>query len=136
MNESSSPVGSHRETFHSALRFVVVAAVGYALNLLVFTLAVEWLHVAYAVAATIALIAVLINNFLLHSRWTFQQHMMNHRQQIPKFIVVSAVAFTVNLVMLHVFIPLVAWPTLAQALALAVATPINFLGNRFWTFRK
>jgi dolichol-phosphate mannosyltransferase len=117
-------------------RFCLVGASGYVVNLAVFALAFGTAGVHHRVAATLAFAVALSNNFLWNRRWTFSNHTGRAMRQAVRFVTVSIGAFLVSLAILDT---LVAWAgspeLLAQATAIVCATPINFVGNRLWTFR-
>jgi dolichol-phosphate mannosyltransferase len=119
------------------VRFAAVGASGYAVNLGVFTLLVHAAAIDYKLAAVAAFLVALTNNFVWNRAWTFADAGGGHVGfQAARFCVVSLVAFGFNLVVLFA---LVEWLGLekvpAQAIAIAAATPLNFLGNKLWSFR-
>ena len=119
------------------VRFATVGASGYAVNLAVFTLLVHVAGIDYKLAAVAAFVVALSNNFVWNRAWTFAEASSGHAGfQAARFCVVSLVAFGFNLVVLFA---LVVWLGLekvaAQAIAIAAATPLNFLGNKLWSFR-
>ena len=49
----------------------------------------------------------------------------------------SVVAFAVNQLWLAVFLDWLGWGKLvSQAVAIVLVTPLNFLGNKLWSFRR
>jgi putative flippase GtrA len=52
-----------------------------------------------------------------------------------RFLVVSLVALGANLLVLHLLIRFGAGKLVAQAIAIIVVTPLNFIGNKLWSFR-
>lgn len=119
------------------LRFGAVGASGYVVNLATFALCVHALSLNYRVAATMAFAVAVTNNFLLNRHWTFDARDGHAGFQAARFFAVSLVAFGFNLVLLEVLVSganLAAVP--AQAIAIVLATPLNFLGNKLWSFRK
>jgi putative flippase GtrA len=53
------------------------------------------------------------------------------------FFIVSLAAFAVNQLWLVLFIDLLHWrKVVSQAIAIILVTPLNFLGNKLWSFRK
>ena len=53
-----------------------------------------------------------------------------------RFFVVSLVAFGVNQFWLVLFIDSLHWrKVVSQAIAIVLVTPLNFLGNKLWSFR-
>jgi dolichol-phosphate mannosyltransferase len=119
------------------VRFATVGASGYVVNLLVFTALVHAAGVDYKLAAVAAFVVALANNFVWNRAWTFSEAGGGHAGfQAARFCVVSLVAFGFNLLVLFT---LVEWlgmeKVAAQAIAIAAATPLNFLGNKLWSFR-
>jgi putative flippase GtrA len=120
------------------IRFGMVGAIGYIVNLATFALLVHGAGIDYRLAATVAFLVAVTNNFLWNRRWTFR-HMRGDvaHHQAARFLVVSVVAFGFNLGLLSVLVSLAGMSELpAQALAVAAATPLNFVGNKLWSFRR
>ncbi|MDX6649534.1 MAG: hypothetical protein QOJ97_1485 [Solirubrobacteraceae bacterium] len=118
------------------VRFACVGASGYVVNLAVFASAVHLLAVDYRVAAGMAFLVAVTNNFFWNRRWTFDARDGHAGFQAARFFTVSAAAFAFNLVALQV---LVAGAGLAevpaQAIAIVLATPVSFAGNKLWSFK-
>jgi putative flippase GtrA len=51
-----------------------------------------------------------------------------------RFLVVSTLALLANLAVLHFLVELGASEVLAQAIAIVLVTPVNFVGNKLWSF--
>ena len=117
------------------VKFGVVGGSGYVINLLVFAFLASNLGVYHAVAAVGAFLVALGNNFFWNRHWTFGPgEGLAHRQAI-RFTVVSVGALVVNLVVLEILVESTSMNEIgAQAIAVAVAMPFNFLGNKLWTF--
>lgn len=119
------------------LRFGVVGASGVVVNLAVFSTAVHALGVNFRVAAVLAFLLAVTNNFFWNRHWTFSARDGHAGFQAARFLVVSVGAFGVNLAVLEVLVVAAGLPEVpAQAIALAVATPCNFLGNKLWSFAR
>lgn len=118
------------------VRFAAVGASGYVVNLAVFTMLVHAAGADYRVAATAAFVVALCNNFLWNRLWTFRAGDGHAGFQAARFCVVSLTAFGFNLVVLLGLVEgLGVAEVPAQALAIAAATPLNFIGNKLWSFR-
>ena len=119
------------------VRFSIVGGTGYVINLTVFALLVTVTGVHYIPAAVLAFCVAVTNNFLLNRHWTFRATQGTASFQAPRFILVSLVALAFNLAVLNA---LVAWAgtneVAAQAAAIIAATPLNFIGNKLWSFRR
>jgi putative flippase GtrA len=118
------------------VRFALVGASGYVVNLVVFALAVHALALDFRVAAVLAFLVAVTNNFVWNRRWTFAARDGHAGFQAARFLVVSLVGFVVSLVVLSVLVDGAELPRVAaQAIAIATATPLGFLGNKLWSFR-
>lgn len=123
-----------REDWMRLLRFCVVGASGYVVNLIVFAFLVRSLDVHYTPAAVVAFVVAVTNNFLLNKYWTFQRHDERAHTQGIRYLVVSLIALGLNLLLLEGLIALHVGDIAAQAIAVILVTPINFLLNHRWTF--
>jgi dolichol-phosphate mannosyltransferase len=118
------------------VRFGVVGGVGFFVNLAVYTFCVHTVGLDYRVAAVFAWVVAVANNFVLNRHWTFDARDGRARFQAMRFLAVSLIAFGVSLLLLTLLVEgLGVAKVPAQALAVAGATPLNFLGNKLWSFR-
>ena len=53
-----------------------------------------------------------------------------------RFLVVSTLRSLANLVVLHLLVKAGVGEILAQAIAIVLVTPLNFVGNKLWSFRR
>jgi putative flippase GtrA len=120
------------------IKFSAVGGSGYVVNLCVFAAANKGLGVHHIGAATLAFIVAVFNNFWWNRHWTFGQHgARDHHAgfQAARFFTISVVAFLAALGILQLLVDNTSIPTIvAQAISIAVATPLNFVGNKMWTF--
>jgi putative flippase GtrA len=117
-------------------KFCVVGAVGYLINLAVYdALLHEGLH--YLLAATCSFLVAVTSNYTWNRLWTFREHRGHVGIQGMRFFAVSLAALGANLVVLHLLIADGGLGKLpAQAVAIVVVTPLNFVGNKLWSFRR
>jgi putative flippase GtrA len=117
-------------------KFCLVGAVGYLINLAVYdALLHAGLH--YLVAATCSFLVAVTSNYTWNRLWTFREHRGHVGVQGMRFFVVSLVALGANLVLLHLLIANAGLDkVLAQAIAIVLVTPLNFVGNKLWSFRR
>ncbi len=118
------------------LRFCVVGASGYAVNLAVFFAFTVPIGSGHRSAAVAAFLVAVTNNFFWNRHWTFHAGEGHAGFQAARFLAVSVGAFLFSLVVLELLIVAAGMPELAaQAVAIVSATPLSFLGNRLWSFR-
>jgi putative flippase GtrA len=121
-------------------KFGVVGGSGYVVNLIVFGLLTSSLGVQHIAAAVGAFCVAVTNNFLINRHWTFRAGKGPEGRgraafQAPRFFAVSMVGLGVNIAVLYLLVDVGGAPELlSQAIAVAVAMPVNFIGNKLWTF--
>jgi putative flippase GtrA len=119
------------------VRFGLVGGVGFAVNLAVYAFCVHVVGLDYHVAAVAAWLIAVMNNFILNRHWTFDAGDGRVHFQAMRFLVVSLVAFGFSLLLLTLFVEVAGIAKVpAQALAVAASMPLNFLGNKLWSFRS
>jgi dolichol-phosphate mannosyltransferase len=119
------------------LRFGLVGASGYVVNLAVFTVAVHGAGLPYQIAATLAFLVAVSNNFLWNRHWTFKAGDGRAHHQAARFLAVSVAAFAVGLVILTLLVEVAGLREVpAQAIAIVAVTPLSFLANKLWSFSR
>jgi putative flippase GtrA len=118
----------------SFARYCTVGASGYAVNSGLFLLFQR--ATPYPVAFALAFVAAATTNFALNRAWTFRATGRRASPQYARFLAVSAAALGIDLLVLVGLVETAGAPRFAAAaLAILVATPASYLGNRLWTFR-
>jgi putative flippase GtrA len=116
------------------LKFGIVGGSGYLINLAVFAALVSF-GVHHTIAAVGAFCVAVTNNFLWNRYWTFGPGEGPAHFQAARFFAVSLASLGLNLAVLELLVANhVTGELTAQAIAVAVAMPFNFLGNKLWTF--
>jgi putative flippase GtrA len=125
-----------RSNWEQLAKFCVVGASGYLVNLAVYVLLFKWVGLHYLPAAAGSFLVAVANNYTLNRVWTFKEHQGSVAYQGPRFLVVSVCALGANLVVLYALVEAGAGAIVAQAIAIVVVTPLNFIGNKLWSFRR
>lgn len=117
------------------LKFGVVGGSGYLINLAVFAVLSGNFGLHHAAAAIGAFCVAVTSNFFWNRHWTFAAKDGHPGFQAARFFAVSIGALAINLVVLEALVGGTSLGGLSsQAIAVAVAMPFNFLGNKLWTF--
>jgi putative flippase GtrA len=116
-------------------KFSAVGASGYVINLAVYTALLRGAGLHYAAAATCSFLVAVTNNYVWNRLWTFHDQRGHAGWQGLRFLLVAVVAYGANLALLSALIGLGMDKVLAQAIAVVLVTPLNFLGNKLWSFR-
>lgn len=123
-----------RSNWEQLVKFCVVGASGYAVNLAVFSILVLGLHIHYIPAAVCSFLVAVTSNYTWNRVWTFRAQRGRVAYQGARFLVVSTLALGANLAVLHTLVLLGLGEVLAQAIAIVTVTPVNFVGNKLWSF--
>jgi dolichol-phosphate mannosyltransferase len=116
------------------VKFCLVGGSGYIVNLAVFaTLLDAGLH--YTLAAACSFLVAVTNNYTWNRLWTFRGQRGHFAYQGLRFLVVSLFALGANELLLAAMIELGLAKVPSQAIAIVLVTPINFVGNKLWSFR-
>jgi putative flippase GtrA len=123
-----------RRNWEQLAKFCTVGVVGYAVNLAVYaSLLGPGVH--YLAAATCSFLVAVTSNYTWNRLWTFHDRRAGVAVQGMRFLIVSLVCLGANLLVLHLLITLGVGKLLGQAVAIALVTPLNFVGNKLWSFR-
>ena len=117
-------------------KFSAVGASGYVVNLVVYALLLKLAGLHYLGAAVGSFLVAVTNNYWWNRHWTFRSDRGHFAYQGMRFLVISVLALAANLVMLRVLVGFGVGKILAQAIAIVLVTPINFVGNKLWSFRS
>jgi putative flippase GtrA len=139
-------VALHRARWGAALRrphnwmqlakFCTVGASGYVVNLTVFSALLLGAGIHHLPAATVSFLVAVTNNYAWNRLWTFHGTRGHVAYQGLRFLLVALCALGANLVVLEALIWLGVPEIPAQATAILVVMPLNFLGNKLWSFRR
>jgi dolichol-phosphate mannosyltransferase len=117
------------------VKFCLVGGSGYVVNLIVFTFFWQVLEVHHLAAATAAFCFAVTNNFWWNRHWTFDAGDGHAGFQAARFFTVSVFAFAFAAAVLEALVRFTQVPEVpAQAISIVVATPLNFVGNKMWSF--
>jgi putative flippase GtrA len=116
------------------LQFGLVGGSGYVVNLAVFAVLNGPLSIHYIEAAILAFCVAVTNNFWWNRHWTFDAKHGHAGFQAARFFTVSVLALVINLIALKLLVGGGVTELPAQAIAVAIAMPFNFIGNKLWTF--
>ena len=127
---------AHR-TFRELVKFGLVGASGFVINVAVFAFCLRILDVHYRLAYVIAFCVAVSNNFFWNRVWTFRRQRDDSHvaMQGARFLAVSVLAATAGFVLLETFVRAGLPKIPAEMLAVILVVPISFLGNKHWSFR-
>ena len=115
-------------------QFCAVGATGYFVNLAVYAVLLDAAGLHYISAAVGSFLVAVTSNYAFNRMWTFRAQRGHLGQQGMRFFLVSTVALVANLAVLHTLVTLGLGEFVAQAIAIVLVTPVNFVGNKLWSF--
>jgi putative flippase GtrA len=123
-----------RKNWEQLAKFCLVGVSGYAVNLAVYTVLLDGAGLHYISAAVGSFLVAVTNNYLWNRIWTFRAERGGVAYQGMRFLIVSTVALLANLAVLHLLVTVGLGEVVAQAIAIVLVTPVNFVGNKLWSF--
>ena len=126
----------HRGNWIQLVKFGVVGASGYAVNLAAYALLLKEAGLHYVAAATGSFLIAAGWNYCWNRTWTFRDQRGHFGIQGMRFFVVSAIVYGANVGVLATLVSSGLGKIVAQAIAIILVTPLNFLGNKLWSFRR
>jgi putative flippase GtrA len=118
------------------VKFCIVGLSGYVINLAVYTALLRGAGLHYLPAAACSFVVAVTSNYAWNRLWTFRHHRGHLYYQGLRFFIVSLVALGANLLVLRLLVGLGLDEVTAQAIAIIIVTPLNFVGNKLWSFRR
>jgi dolichol-phosphate mannosyltransferase len=115
------------------VRFCVVGASGYAVNLAVYA-ALIVAGVPYLPAAAVSFLVAAGSNYIWNRTWTFRTRQARVLGQSVRALIVSAFSLGANQLFLGVLVAADASHLSAQAVAIVLVTPFSFVANKLWAF--
>ncbi len=127
-----SPPRSHREEL---LRFFAVGGTGYVLALAMYAGEIELGMSPYLAVPAVFVLNGLFN-FTLNRYWSFPRSGRPVSEELGRFAIVALGSLCVNYLALFILHDLIGMaPVPAQALAVLIAAPAGFLGQKLFSFR-
>jgi len=115
------------------VRFCVVGASGYVVNLAVYASLLE-AGLGYLAAATVSFLIAASSNYVWNRVWTFEAKHERVATQSLRALGVSALSLGANTLCLLVLVESGADHIEAQAVAILLVTPFSFVANKLWAF--
>jgi putative flippase GtrA len=126
----------HPGNWMQLVRFGAVGASGYIVNLVVFAVCVHLLKIDFRIGSPIAYLISVVSNFWLNRHWTFSAKAAHPGRQAMRFFVVSLAAYGISYGVLLLLVSSAGLDkVVAQALAVIAGMPLQFIGQKLWSFK-
>ena len=122
-------------------KFLTVGLLGTLTNLILFYIFVDRWTFAPLPVSTVTFVISSIQNYYLNHIWTFSDQTVNQPVGLSsyvKYLFITLVGLGINLVLLGTILFYYTLPlkVMAQAFGIAGGTIINFIGSKYWVFKK
>jgi len=124
-----------RRNWVQLAKFSTVGGSGFVVDMVVFWSAIHYLGLEYHLAATASFLIAATNNYAWNRAWTFRDQRGHIGYQGFRFLIVSGLAYGGKQLFLTALVTIGTGKVVANAVAIVLVTPINFIGNKLWSFR-
>lgn len=127
----------HKATIAQFSKFVFVGLLNTAISLAVFYLLYNLFAVDYTISNLLSYIVGVINSFFWNKLWVFRRGTQWMIRESLTFLLVFAVSYGIQYLLLRALVEQIGIdPNWAQLPAMAAYTIVNYLLNRYITFKK
>lgn len=128
---------SRIRTLKEFSKFSLVGIINTSIHLSLLYVLTEFFSIWYLLSSFLAFLVALTNSFIMNTLWTFKKNIKHKTiNKYTKFLTISIIAAILNLFLLYVFTEFVGlWYMISQIIAIIFTLMINFIGNKFWTFK-
>ena len=147
-----------KKNIRQILRFSIVGFFNTFVDYSVFYILLSAMHFNKSVAQIFATAIAMSGSYLINRYWTFQKHGKGSIGEIIRFVIINIIAMLSVIITLHLFYDLWHIEQMANHILAAAGVSfvlsgngaimfcklcssvisffVNFLGNKFWVFRK
>lgn len=126
-----------KETIAQFSKFIVVGILNTTISLVTFYILYNLFSVSYTASNLLSYIVGVINSFFWNKLWVFRRGAGNMLRESLVFLLVFAVSYGIQYLFLRGLVESLGInPNWAQLPAMAVYTLVNYLLNRYVTFKK
>lgn len=118
------------------IKFSLVGVLNTAIHYGVFYVLYRYAGLYHLLASAAGFCLAVVHSYILNKFWTFRRRGSRIREEFLKFFLVSIFSLGVNLAGMAILVELLAvQPPVAQLVTIGITLVVNFLSNKFWTFR-
>lgn len=124
------------KTIKQLFKFAIVGVMNTLVTLVIIFISTRLFGIYYLVANVIGYIAGLINSFLWNRTWTFKSR-GDYKGEILRFLIVFGICYSLQFGLL-IFVKEYCGVSedISQLIGMVFYTGLNFILNKFFTFRR
>lgn len=124
------------EIFKQLRRFLVIGGIATIISYSVFSFSIRVLSLHYVWANILAFVMSIIFSYNMNKRWSFEAA-AQQRSHLTQYLILYLSSLVVGTIILRITIGLLGiMPEIAFIISLCFTTVINFLGTKFFVFKK
>ncbi|MCX7950783.1 MAG: GtrA family protein [Clostridiales bacterium] len=126
------------DKYKSLFRFGIVGIINTSVDFITFMFASQMLS-NKVLCQFIGYSCGTLNSFIMNKTWTFEDKSINNKTlyQAIKFIVINAVSLLASLYFINLFYSVLQVDIyISKVFVIVITQLINFLGYRYWVFKK
>jgi len=118
-------------------KFILVGLLSTVVNYLIFFIALHYFFINYLISSGIGFVAGVFAGFFLNKNWTFDSRLVQTKRIIISYFLVYVFSLALSLVFLKIAVGILQiTPEIANLLAICLTTCTNFIGTKFYVFKK
>lgn len=126
-----------REGLGHFIRFLVVGCIATGINYAVFFVLLDGLGGRYQVASVCGFLSGVFVGFPLNKAWTYRDATKMTAATLYSYSAVYLSSLIINVAAITALVDIMhLQPSIANIVIILVTTMTNFLGTKFWVFRK
>lgn len=130
---------THKSTISQLIKFGIVGLSNTIIGYLVYSLCI-WLGLHYLIANLIGFIVSVLNAYYWSDRFVFKKNEGETRSTVKTilktYIAYGSTGLLLASILLYFYVDILHFSEyMAQLLVLIVTIPINFIINKFWSFK-
>ena len=129
-------IAHFKGTMRQFSKFAVVGVISTVINYLIFYLLLEFAGVNYLLSSGVGYICGVFAGFLLNKYWTFNA-VEEEKGEIVRYYIIYLLSLGLSLGFLKITVEYFSMDArIANILAIGITTCTNFIGSKYFVFRK
>jgi putative flippase GtrA len=121
--------------FQMFAKYTMVGSIGLILDMTALYIFVEYAHIPVVLAAAMAFLIAVVNNFFWHKYWTFKDKSHHSKRQFLCFFIISLSNMGITVLGMHLFVNvLFIWYMFAKVITATIVLLWSYTANRIFTF--
>lgn len=127
----------NKDTLGQFFKFAIVGILNTIITVTLFFLLYKLCNIYYIFSTILAYSAGILNSYLWNKYWTFRIKKSSIVRELLKFLTINLIGLGLNTILMILFVEILKTEKiLAQIFTVGFVMILNFLGSKFWVFKK